>query len=81
MTNPTVKLLVSLTHLVLAITFAAGIILIYTHDDPSDRDVRRAGMAMVSISAAIILLSWAAASVCRSVSEVKAGGSRHGARG
>lgn len=61
------RLAISLVHLILAMVFATGIILIYTHDEPSNRDVRNAGMAMVSISAAAILLAWGIGSVFRSV--------------
>lgn len=61
------RLAVSLIHMILALVFATGIILIYTHDEPSNRDVRNAGMAMVSISAATILLAWGLGSVFRSV--------------
>jgi len=46
----------AVVHLLLAITFVAGAIVIYTHREPRDADVRRVGMAMMTISAALIFV-------------------------
>lgn len=46
----------AVAHLLLAVVFVAGVIVVYTHREPRDADVRRVGMAMMTVSAALIFL-------------------------
>jgi hypothetical protein len=46
----------AVAHLLLSVVFVAGVVVIYTHREPRDADVRRVGMAMMTISAALIFL-------------------------
>lgn len=42
--------------LLLSVVFIAGVIVVYTHREPRDADVRRVGMGMMVVSAALIFL-------------------------
>lgn len=46
----------AVAHLLMAVTFVAGVLVVYTHREPRDADVRRVGMAMMTVSAALILV-------------------------
>ena len=50
----------AVAHLLLAVVFVAGVIVVYTHREPRDADVRRVGMAMMVVSASLIFLRLAA---------------------
>ena len=46
----------AVAHLLLAFAFVAGVLVVYTHREPRDAGIRRVGMAMMTISAALIFL-------------------------
>jgi hypothetical protein len=56
---PTLRLTalpLAVAHLLLAVTFVAGVLVVYTHREARDADVRRVGMGMMTVSAALIFV-------------------------
>jgi len=55
--------LLAFTHLLLALLFVGGVVIIYTHKSPRDSDVRKIAMALISVSASLIFIRLAAKEV------------------
>lgn len=47
---------VAVLHLLLVVLFIAGVVVIYTHPEPRDADVRKVGMLLATVSAALIFV-------------------------
>jgi len=58
--------LLAFSHLLLALLFVGGVVILYTHTGPRESDVRKIAMALISVSASLIFIRLAV----REVSDV-----------
>lgn len=48
--------LLAFTHLLLALLFVGGVVILYTHTGPRDSSVRKIAMALIAVSSSLIFL-------------------------
>jgi hypothetical protein len=56
MTLPTPRLILAMTHLLLAVTFVGGAILAATHREPRDKDMFDVGVVLMVSAASLIFV-------------------------
>lgn len=67
--------LLAFSHLLLALLFVGGVVMIYTHTGPRDSDVRKVAMALISVSASLIFIRLAVREVTEAI-KTKGGSAR-----